>query len=472
MSKNTKDSNVKSENRGLPHVFALLFIITAIMAVLTWIIPAGEFERIEAGTRTVVVPNSYQAIESNPQGIIDVFKGVINGWEASSTMIFMVFIVGGALKILEETGAINAGLSKLIARLKGKESMAILIVMTLMSIGGATGAFANPVVALMPIGIILAKGLGYDPVVGFGMIYLGAYAGFNTGFANVFTVGIAHEIAELPMFSGMGVRIGLHVLYLGLSAFFVIKYANKIKKDPTKSISNDGVGIGDLEEAGNSEEVDFTLQHKLASLITFISIASIIYGSLELGWGISEYSVIFLIMGIASGIVCGLGPDRLARAFVDGCSGMVTAALVIGMARGISVVMTEGKIIDTLIHYISQPIASVGPVIGANMMYISNIIINFFIPSGSGQAVTVMPIMVPIADLTGITRQVATQAFQFGDGFSNCLFPTAGTLMACLGLAKIPYEKYIKWLWKFFLIQFIIGIVGVTLLQIVMWGPA
>lgn len=472
MSKNTKDPNVKSEKRGLPHVFALLFIITTIMAILTWIIPAGEFERIESGARTVVVPNSYQAIESNPQGILDVFRGVVSGWEASSTMIFMVFIVGGALKILEETGSINAGLSKLITRLKGKESIAIIIVMTLMSIGGATGAFANPVVALMPIGIILAKGLGYDPVVGFGMIYLGAYAGFNTGFANVFTVGIAHEIAELPMFSGMGVRIGLHILYLALSAFFVLKYAKRIKEDPTRSISDDGVGMIDSEQVGNNVDEEFTLQHKLASLITFISIASIIYGSLKLGWGIGDYSVIFLIMGIASGIVCGLGPDRIAKAFVEGCSGMATAALVIGMARGISVVMTEGNIIDTLIHYISQPISSVGPVIGANMMYISNILINFFIPSGSGQAVTVMPIMVPIADLTGITRQVATQAFQFGDGFSNCIFPTAGTLMACLGLAKIPYEKYIKWLWKFFLIQFIIGIVSITLLQIVMWGPA
>jgi uncharacterized ion transporter superfamily protein YfcC len=362
-------------------------------------------------------------------------------------------------------------MKRLVSLMKGKESFAIVLVMTMMSIGGATGVFANPVVALMPMGIVLAKGLGYDEVVGFGMIYLGAYAGFNVGWANIFTVGLAHQIAELPMFSGMAVRVLFHILYLSLAAFFVMKYAKMIKKDPTKSMTYDKQGTEiEKDDNLNKDEV-FGIKQKMVSLVTIISFGTIIYGSLKMGWSMNDFSVVFLIMGVASGIVGGLGMNGTANSFVKGCSGMAYAALIVGMARAISVVIQNGQIMDTLIYYISKPIVEVGPIIGANLMFLANIVINFFIPSGSGQAVTVMPIMVPIADLTGITRQVATQAFQFGDGFTNSVFPTSGTLMACLGLAKLPYDRYFKWLKWFFLIQFLFSIVSITILQLIQWGP-
>ncbi|MGL5512850.1 MAG: YfcC family protein, partial [Sporomusa sp.] len=424
----------KKKGFQLPHVFALMFILTIVMAILTWIVPAGEFTRVKEGAITKVVAGSYHAVKDNPRGFWDVFHSVVKGWEQSSVMIFMVFFCGAAVEVLEKTGAIRMGLSKVVKNLAGKELYAVAIVMTIMSIGGATGALANPVVALIPMGVMLSRSLGYDEVVGFGMIYLGAYAGFNVGWANVFTVGLAHDIAQLPLFSGMEVRVFFHIISLILTFILVAMYCKKIKADPTKSLTYSPEKALEQQSAAADTTADeqLTWRHVVCLLIVVFGFAAIVYGSIELKWGISHYSVVFLMMSVLSGLFGNLGINGTCQAFVKGCGNMVYAAFIIGMARGISVAMTDGKIIDTFVYYLSLPIAQMGPVLGANMMLLANIIINFFIPSGSGQAVTVMPIMVPLADLTGITRQVATQAFQFGDGFTNCIIPTAGTLMGCL----------------------------------------
>jgi len=386
-------------------------------------------------------------------------------------MIFMVFFVGGAIKILEETGTIRVGMNHIIHKLKGKEIWAVAIIMFLMSIGGATGVFANPVVALIPLGIVLAKGLGYDNVVGFAMIYLGSYIGFNVGWGNVFTVGIAHTIAELPMFSGFGVRVFFHVVNYILVFGFVYLYIKKIKADPTNSLT---YSIEESTAQSNvfEEKEVMTIRHMICTAIVVVAFGAIVYGSLRLKWGIDHYSVVFLMVAVFCGIIGGLGTNGTAIAFVKGCGSMAYAALVIGMARGISVVMTDGKIIDTVVYYLSLPIGMFGPVVGAVLMFFANIVINFFIPSGSGQAVTVMPIMVPLADLTGITRQVAVQAFQFGDGFTNCIIPTASVLMGCLGLSGIPYEKYVKWAAPLIAIQLVLAMIALVVLQLLHWGPA
>ncbi len=460
----------KAKGSRVPHVFALMFIITIIMAILTWVIPAGEYERIKVGERTVVVADSFKVVDSNPQGFWQIFDAVVKGWIQSASMIFMVFFVGGAIKILEETGTIRIGMNRIVHKLKGKEFLAVAIIMILMSIGGATGVFANPVIALIPLGILLAKGLGYDSVVGFAIIYLGSYAGFNVGWGNVFTVGIAHEIAELPMFSGFGVRVLFHIVNVALCIGFVYLYAKKIKNDPTKSLLYSAEEAA--EEKNHFEEQEhMDLRHILCTLIVFFGFGMIIYGSLELKWGINHYSVIFFMMAVFCGLLGGLGINGTASNFVKGAASLTYAALVIGMARGISVVMTDGKIIDTVVYYISLPIAKYGPVIGANLMFFANTVLNFFIPSGSGQAVTVMPIMVPLADLTGITRQVAVQAFQFGDGLSNCFIPTSSVLMGCLGLASLSYEKYVKWVFPLIALQIALAVVALTVLQMMQWSP-
>lgn len=460
----------KTKGSRVPHVFALMFIITIFMAALTWLIPAGQYERVKEGTVTKVVADSFKLMDSNPQGFWEIFNSVVKGWIQSASMIFMVFFVGGAIRILEETGTIRVGMNRIVHKLKGKELWAVAIIMLLMSIGGATGVFANPVVALIPLGILLAKGLGYDAVVGFAMIYLGSYAGFNVGWGNVFTVGIAHTIAELPMFSGFGVRVFFHIVNLFLTFGFVYLYIKKVQGDPTKSLVYSAETAAEASDHFEEKE-SMDIRHMICTAIVIIAFGAIIYGSLELKWGIDHYSVVFLMMAVFCGLIGGLGINGTAVSFVKGCGSMAYAALVIGMARAISVVMTDGKIIDTVVYYLSLPISQYGSVIGANLMFFANIVINFFIPSGSGQAVTVMPIMVPLADLTGITRQVAVQAFQFGDGFTNCFIPTASVVMGCLGIAGIAYEKYVKWIFPFIMLQVVLAMVALTVLQLMQWGP-
>lgn len=458
----------KTKTMQMPHVFALMFMIVIFMAVMTWLIPAGEYDRVKHGAITTVVADSFKIVESKPQGFWDVFNAVVKGWTQSASMIFMVFFVGGAIKIIEETGTINVGMGRIVSVLKGREFLAVAIIMTIMSIGGATGVFANPVVALIPLGLVLAKGLGYDSVVGFAMIYLGAYAGFNVGWGNLFTVGIGHEIAELPKLSGFNVRVLFHIVNLTITIVYIYMYTNNVRKDPTKSL----VYSDEQTDITPSLSLDgkMTVRQTLCALITLVCFGAIIYGSLRLNWGISDYSVIFAIMSVFCGIIGGLGINGTSKSFVKGCAGMAYAALIIGMARAISVIMTDGKIIDTIVYSLSLPIGRFGPVIGANLMLLFNVIINFFIPSGSGQAVTVMPVMVPLADLTGITRQIAVQAFQFGDGFTNCIIPTASVLMGCLGLAGIPYGKYVKWFAPFLLLQLFLAAVALTILQILRWS--
>ena len=458
---------VKKQSEEL-HVYALMFFFVAAVAAMTWLIPAGQVQRIKEGAMTKVVAGTFKLVPSNPQGLYDIFSGVVKGWEQSASLIFMVFFIGASIRIMEETGMINAGMSRLISKLKGKELVAVALVTVITSIGGAVGVLANPAVALMPLGLLLSRSLGFDPAVGLGMIYLGSYSGFNVAWASPSTVGLAQSIAELPLFSGFWVRVLFHAVNVSVVIAFLFRYCNLIKKDPTKSLTY-GMAEKSGEENTSITMGDFTWRHKICTLVLLIGFGMIIYGSMNWKWSITQFSISFLIMGVLIGMIGGLGVNGTSKAFVKGCTQMVFAGFIIGMARAISVVMTEGRIIDTVVHYMSLPIAATGPVVGANLMYLLNIVVNFIIPSGSGQAVTVMPIMVPLADITGITRQVAVQAFQFGDGFCNCIAPTAGTLMASLGIAGISFEKYAKWFFPCLMVQLVLGAIAITILQTIGW---
>ena len=385
-------------------------------------------------------------------------------------MMAMIFFIGGAVEVIQQTGTIDAGMGRIVSLLKGREKWAVIIIMAFMSVGGAVGVFANPVIALIPLGVMLAKSLGYDAVVGFAMIYLGSYSGFNVGWANLFTVGLANEIAGLPITSGLWIRIVLHILNTSLVIAFVLRYIRIISKAPTKSLV-----YAPAAPAANTPEAVTGLAEKMSvrqiiiALIVAVGFGFIIYGSLKWKWGVSHYATVFVIIGIVSGFVGGLGLDQTFRSFSKGISNLAFAAFVVAFARAISVIMTDGRIIHTVVYYLSLPVSKVSTLIGANVMLAANVIINFFIPSGSGQAMTVMPIMIPIADLTGITRQVAVQAFQFGDGFTNCIIPTSGTLMGMLGLAGISYGKYARWYLPVILVEIVMGIITVTLMQFFGW---
>ncbi len=463
----------RKERFKIPHTYVILFSIIIIMSILTYILPAGQYARIEdkALDRVIVDPESFHYVEQNPIGVFDLIQSIPKGMGAASEIIFFLFIIGGAFQIITVTGAIEAGIGKMAKRLYGKERLMIPIFMLIFALGGATFGMSEEVIIFVPIGVALARALGFDAMTGTAMIALGAACGFNSGFMNPFTVGVAQEIAELPLFSGVLMRVIIFFVLLIISTLYISRYAIKVKNNPEASI------VYDLEQREKDQKIDLnnmiemTTRHSLILLTVLVSFAIIMYGVFELDWYILEIGSIFLAMGLISGIIGGLRPSQLAEEFVLGAQSIVFGALVVGIARGILVVMTDGMIIDTIVYSLAHTIQALPKSIAVIGMYIIQIIINFFIPSGSGQATATMPIMVPLADILGITRQTAVMSFQFGDGFTNSIIPTSAALMAYLSIAKIPYEKWFKFIWPLMIIWIGTGVIFLVIANAVAYGP-
>jgi uncharacterized ion transporter superfamily protein YfcC len=443
----------KAKKFKVPHTYVILIGVIILMAILTYIIPAGVYERVKnASGRNVVDPNSFKVVENTPIEPFDMLLVLGKGLDQAREIIFFIFIVGGAFQIITATGAIEAGIGKAALALKGKEKLLIPVMLFLFSMLGGTIGMAEEAIVFVPIGIALARALGYDAIVGTAMITLGAACGFTAGFMNPFTVGVAQGIAELPIFSGIEYRLVILVVMLVLTSWYLLRYANMVKKDPSKSI------VVELEQAEKHKHLDmnalpkFEIRHMLVLLSIVGGLAMIIIGVFKWGWYFAEIGAVFLGVGILGGAFGKLGPSRQAEEFVIGAKSLVFGALVVGVARGILVVMTDGQIIDSIVHGLATLIQSLPKSISVLGMYVVQNVINFFIPSGSGQAAATMPIMTPLSDVLGINRQVAVLAFQLGDGFSNSIIPTSAALMGVLSIANIPYEKWFKFLWRLMLI--------------------
>ena len=457
----------------IPSTCALLFMLMIVCAILTWIVPAGEFDTEKVGDLNKVIAGTYHTVEASPVGPWATIMAVVQGFYKAAKLMVMIMFVGGAVEILEKTGAIHAAFGKLASKQNLNVNVLVFLVMAFMSIGGAAGVFANPVVALIPIGIILATNLGYDSFTGFLLVYMGAYSGFNVGWANASTIGTAQPIAELPIFSGFGVRVVLNIINFAICYFFTIRYMKTIKADPKKSLNYEaGVSASAMEPSACincGKCVEVCPKHLISLIGLVVAVAAILVGSVKYKWSYDQIAATFFTLAVVVGLLNGMGINGTTKVFIGGCSKMVNAAFIVGFANGISVILASGNILNTIVYWLSIPMSGMGSILGANFMFVANLFINLFIPSGSGQAAAVMPLMVPVADLAGITRQVAVQAFQFGDGFSNCLFPTAGTLMGSLAIAKTDWTKYAKWLMPLLGCQVILSFASLTILQSIGW---
>lgn len=466
-----------SENKKklfrVPHTYVILFTIILIMAALTYVIPAGVFNTIidPATERTLVDPDSFHIVESTPTTFFGLWMAITKGMNQSADIIFFILIVGGAFEIINKTGAIEVLISRVAITLKGNDKLMIPLIIFIFAIFGGTIGMSEEVIIFVPIGIALARALGYDAIVGTAMVQLGAACGFTAGFMNPFTVGVAQGIAELPLFSGIELRIAMGVIFCLVTILYLFHYAGKIKANPEKSI------IADLEKQEKGTVIDLnnikklTINHILVLLTMVIGFGFIIYGVFSLGWYINEIATAFLATGVIAGVLGKMGPSRISKEFLEGARGIIFGAMVVGIARGILVVMTEGSIIDPIINSMAAFISHLPRSISVMGMYVVQVIINFFIPSGSGQAATTMPIMVPLSDILGINRQVAVLAYQLGDGFTNSIIPTSASLMAVLSLGKIPYEKWVKFLWPLMVIWIAIGAVVILIANAVAYGP-
>ncbi|HOO62507.1 MAG TPA: TIGR00366 family protein [Synergistaceae bacterium] len=437
----------------VPHTFVLLFSLIVLAVIGTHVLPAGEYDRVtdEKTGRTVVAAESYHAIEPSPVGFMDTFIAVQKGMVDAADVVFFVFIVYASFFIVLQTGAIHSFIGWLLRVMEGKEILIIPVFMYLFALGGSIFGMYEETFGFIPVFVGLAVAMGYDAIVGMSMVCFGVAMGFAAAFMNPFTVGLAQKFAELPLFSGMLFRIVSWLVMVTLAVLWTVRYARKIKADPSKSFMA-GVDMGSLNmNRGELMERHFKGREKVILAVVVFSVGLLIWGVIIRGWYFDEIAGLFIIMGLACGFLAGWGPSKVASTFLEGARDIVFGALVIGISRGILVVMREGHIIDTVIYGLAQPLAEWPRWLAAEGMLAVQTLINFFIPSGSGQAATTMPIMAPLSDLLEVPRQVAVLAYQYGDGFSNILWPTTLLPVMC-SIAKVPIDRW----WRFFLPFFVI----------------
>lgn len=440
-----------------PHTFVILVAIIIIAAIATYLIPAGEFTRFKdaATGKTLVEAGSYHRIASNPLNPLLIPSVIYTGIVKSASTITFMLIIGGAFEVITSTGALTA-LCKKLSKTFSKHKYAVIpVFLTLFSIFGFTMGMSSEVMIFVPIGITLALFLGLDKVTGTAMIALGAAVGFTAGILNPFNVGVAQDIAELPLFSGMAYRIVILVILLAATSAYIIIYAKKVAANPEKSVI---YGIQEDTEYTFEDVSDSISKSQIAVLVIMAAgFGILIYGLSKKGWYFEEMSGLFIFMGIACGLVSGYGPSRIAKEFGNGAKGIVVGCLIIGIARTVEVILSDAKILDAIVYGIVNIVNVMPGSIKAVGMFICQSLINCVIVSGTGQAAVTMPLMVPVSDLVGISRQTAVLAFQLGDGFSNSVLPMSSSLMGYLAVSKIPYSKWLKFMMPLFLIWTALG---------------
>jgi len=452
--------------KRIPHTFTIVFGLIVLAAVLTWVVPAGEYLRQTVDGREVVLNDSYHRVESAPQ-TWQIFSALFNGFVDKADIIVFILMVGGAFWILNNSHAIDVGVMAFLRRVQrlrryrivqwlGVENIIITLVMIMFSLFGAIFGMSEETIAFVVVFIPLAIQMGYDSIVGVCMCYVAAHVGFAGAMLNPFTVGIAQGIADLPLFSGLEYRVVCWLVLTAIGIAFVLWYARRVKAKPERSpvYRIDDYWRSRVEA---TEQTQLTVRHVLILVVLLLTIVALVVGVLAFGWYIAEISALFLAMGIVAGIIDRQSADDIAKLFLAGCKDILSAALVVGLASGIIFILKDGHVIDTLLYGLTRSLASLGGVASLGVMYIFQTLLNIVMPSGSAKAALTMPIMTQFADLINISRQTTVLAFQFGDGFTNMLTPTSGVLIGVLGIARIPYGTWLKWAWRFILGLIVIG---------------
>ena len=452
----------------VPHVFVLLTFVILAAAIATWIAPSGEYQRetktIDGHERTLLVPGTYEHLDkhysleglllgdevegkASPVGLHGFLTAIPRGLEAAADIIFFIFIIGGAFGILQRTGVITASLGRLLDHLGDRGPLLTAVLMFVMAAGGSTLGMGEEFIPLIPVFLIVSKRLGYDRVYAMALVFVAAEVGFAASTTNPFTVNVAQGIAEIPLSSGLTLRIIFFFCALTLAVVHLLRYGRRLKSDPANSYMPDDPF--ELDE-GAGEVGDFGGRHWAIILVCGAIFGFILFAVQRYGWWMADMAGGFFLMGIVAMLLAKLSLADAAKAFVRGMEDMVVAALVVGFARGISVVLADGMIMDTVIHGAAGLLGHVPRYVAAIGMLGFESTLNFLIPSGSGQAAVTVPLMAPLADILGLTRQTAVLAFTCGDGFSNTIIPTSGILMAMLALAKIPYGTWLKFMLPLF----------------------
>lgn len=460
----------KLKKLQIPHVFVLLTTVVFISSVASYFVPSGKYQRqtkqVGSIQRTLVMPGTYETLDKSysvkgailgeeikdkatPVSLFGFLSAIPRGMENAADIIFFIFIIGGVFGILQQTGTIIAFLQKLLALFGHKPQLLVILLMFIVGIGASTLGMGEELLPLIPLFLIVSKNLGYDRIFGVAIVWLAAEIGFAAATTNPYTVQIAQNLAEVPLNSGIFFRLVFFVIIMTVSIIYLLKYGSRIKKDPSLSIMSDD----DFTLDGITfDKIEFTKKHLLILIVGIGLFAFIIYAVQFFDWWINDMAGAFFLLGILCVFISGMSINDATKAFIKGMEEMVVAALIVGFARGVQIVLQDGQILDTVIYSAASHLQEFSEYFAAGGMLVFQSTLNFLIPSGSGQAAVTMPLMAPLSDLVGITRQTAVFAFTCGDGFSNLIIPTSGILMAVLSLAKVPFAKWVKFVLPLFVI--------------------
>ena len=439
-----------------PDALVLISGLILLAQLATYVLPAGEFDR--EGRQ--VVRGTYHTVEAEPLPVFAFLTAVPAGMADASDIIFFILIVGGVFGVLRATGAVDALIGVAIARLGHRPVWLVGGMVTLFALGSSTVGMAEEYMPFVPLLVTMCLALRMDAVVGLGIIYVGAGVGYGCAALNPFTVLIGQNIAGVELTSGQGVRWLLLAVCLVVGVDHILRYMRRVRADPGRSLVHD---VSYVEGFDLPEDVRMT-PARLAVVGVFVAgIGLFVYGVGAREWYLTELMAVFLGMALVAAVAARLSPNRVARAFYAGAAELTTTAIIVGFARTIQVVLTEGQVIDTVINGLASPLQAFPGHVAAVGMLAVQTLCNLFVPSGSGQAYVTMPIMAPIADLTGITRQTAVLAYQFGDGFTNMLVPTNALLMGMLALARIPYQRWLRFVGPLLLKLYLVATVALIL---------
>ena len=470
MGKTNLSSEKITKGFRIPHVWTIILFCLVLGGIMTYLVPAGVYDRIESGGRMLINPDSFHYVDQTPVAPFDWFVAIVDGLTGSMAIMSMIWFTIASTDVYTESGTLHKIVGWIMKVCRGNYILIMGALMAFFAVRGAMGAFELHI-PFVPITIALALACGCDVMTGLVIALVPTFVAFGYGPINVYTVAVAQGIAGLPVYSAMGFRVAVWLVMMAVTFWFILRYATRVRKD--NSISPTGF----QNPSSAHIDIEAMQQEKMTGrqkILTFMLIATIglqMAGPMLWKWGFAEIGALWLISGIIAGLVAGFSNERICEIMGNSCAGIFSGVICIGLARSVSVVLAEGNILDTIVYGLSIPLQQIpASVLAVGMIFIQALL-NFFIPSGSGQATVAMPIMAPLSDVIGLTRQTAVMAFQLGDGLTNLIMPTTGALFVYLGVAKVPYSTYFKWIFPLFLMLIGIAIVSILIATFIHLGP-
>ena len=460
----------------MPSAYTILLILVILVAGLTWIMPAGQYQLLPDGEP---IAGTYRTVARNGQGLIAIARAPLEGFLEAIEIAVFILTVGGFLGVMTKTGAIDAGIGSIVEKLKDKSLILIPILMVFFSLGGTTFGMAEETIAFYPLLIPVLVASGYDSLTAISVILLGAGAGVIGSTVNPFATGIASGFAGISMGDGIGLRLLIYSLSLGLSIGYVLFYAKRVLSHPERSFVYAQYEEHRQHFALNSEAgKTLTGRQKLALSLFALTFLVMVYGVIPfdemgitflpaLGWWFPELAVLFLVAAILTGIVCRVPEGEIVDGFVSGAADLLGVGFIIGISRGITVIMNNGLITDTILSWGEKLLAGSGGIAFAASAFLIFLVLSFLIPSSSGLATLAMPIMAPLAEMTGVSRALVVTAFQTASGIVNLLTPTSAVVMGALAIGRVSYGVWLKFVWKLVAGLLVIGLgclIAVTIL--------